>query len=64
MDGLLCWSRTTHSTSRIVLSTDGAQYFQEHPQCDDGLYKTPLIGVIVLDPVTVVVIVGTDVEEK
>ena len=54
----------THSTSRIVLSTDGAQYFQEHPQCDDGLYKTPLIGVIVLDPVTVVEIVGTDVEEK
>ena len=48
----------------LVLATDGAQYFEEHPSYAGGRYTAPLIGVIALDPVPDIVQVGTGVDEK
>ena len=48
----------------LVLATDVAEYFKDHPHSVGGAHSSPLIGVILLDPKPAVVSVGADIEEK
>jgi len=49
----------------LVLATDGADYFKDHPHfAGGGPHSSPLIGVISLDPQPAVVSVGAGIEEK
>jgi hypothetical protein len=42
---------TVESRLVLVLVTDGAEYFKDHPEYAGGAYSFPLIGVIALDSV-------------
>ena len=48
----------------LVLATDGAEYFKDHPHYAGGAHSSPLIGVISLDPKPAVASVGADIQEK
>ncbi len=54
----------TESRLVLVLTTDGTEYFKDHPYSEGGVHNSPLIGVISLDPKPAVVSVGADIEEK
>ena len=55
---------TIESRLVLVLATDGAEYFKDHPQYAGGAYSARLIGVSSLDPVPEVVRVGTGIDQK
>jgi hypothetical protein len=48
----------------LVLVTDGDEYFKDHPQYVDGVYSSPLIGVMSLELIPEVLCVGTGIEQK
>jgi hypothetical protein len=55
---------TVESRLVLVLVTDGAEYFKDHPEYAGGAYSFPLIGVIALDSVPEVMHVGTGIDNK